>query len=173
MHLKLFPKKLVHAENVGGEIDKVSNQRAWIGAIPCGASRLTGEISPGRRGAAHPHCDSRTSGLDPSQRLDFPASYTAVRQLKARQNYSGTRLRISPPKSPPAASRRSEPPIRSSRQKPLTPPTHQGFFVVRALRDNHGETATPDSLAASAVNPRSHPGSGRVWFSQAIQSLLA
>jgi arylformamidase len=34
MHLKLFPKKLVHAENVGGEIDKVSNQRAWIGAFP-------------------------------------------------------------------------------------------------------------------------------------------
>ena len=96
------------------------------------AANLTGEISPGRRGAAHPHCDSRTSGLDPSQRLDFPASYTAVRQLKARQNYSGTRLRISPPKSPPAASRRSEPPIRSSRQKPLTPPTHQGFFVVRS-----------------------------------------
>jgi hypothetical protein len=34
MHLKLFPLKLVHAENVGGEIDKVSNQRAWIGAFP-------------------------------------------------------------------------------------------------------------------------------------------
>ena len=26
--------KLVHAENVGGDIDKVSNQRAWIGAYP-------------------------------------------------------------------------------------------------------------------------------------------
>ncbi len=38
MHLKLFPKKLVHAENVGGEIEKVSNQRAWIGAFPYGAS---------------------------------------------------------------------------------------------------------------------------------------
>jgi len=34
MHLKLFPLKLVHAENVGGEIEKVSNQRAWIGAYP-------------------------------------------------------------------------------------------------------------------------------------------
>jgi kynurenine formamidase len=34
MHLKLFPKKLVHAENLGGEIDKVSNQRVWIGAFP-------------------------------------------------------------------------------------------------------------------------------------------
>ena len=34
MHLKLFPKKLVHAENVGGEIDKLSNQRAWIGLFP-------------------------------------------------------------------------------------------------------------------------------------------
>ena len=27
MHLKLFPKKLVHAENLAGEIDKVSNPR--------------------------------------------------------------------------------------------------------------------------------------------------
>jgi kynurenine formamidase len=34
MHLKLFPKKLVHAENLGGEIDKVSNKRAWIGCYP-------------------------------------------------------------------------------------------------------------------------------------------
>ena len=34
MHLKLFPLKLVHAENVGGDIDKVGNQRAWIGAFP-------------------------------------------------------------------------------------------------------------------------------------------
>ncbi len=34
MHLKLFPKRLVHAENVGGDIDQVSNKRAWIGAFP-------------------------------------------------------------------------------------------------------------------------------------------
>ena len=34
MHLKLFPKKLVHAENVGGEIGKVSNKRVWIGMFP-------------------------------------------------------------------------------------------------------------------------------------------
>jgi len=34
MHLKLFPKKLVHAENVGGEITKVSNKRVWIGLFP-------------------------------------------------------------------------------------------------------------------------------------------
>ncbi len=34
MHLKLFPKKLVHAENLGGEIDKVSNKRLWIGLFP-------------------------------------------------------------------------------------------------------------------------------------------
>jgi hypothetical protein len=34
MHIKLFPKRLVHAENVGGEIEKLSNQRAWIGAYP-------------------------------------------------------------------------------------------------------------------------------------------
>ena len=34
MHLKLFPKKLVHAENLGGDIDKVKNQRCWIGCFP-------------------------------------------------------------------------------------------------------------------------------------------
>ena len=34
MHLKLFPKKLVHAENLGGEIDKLSNKRVWIGLFP-------------------------------------------------------------------------------------------------------------------------------------------
>ena len=34
MHLKLFPKKLVHAENLGGDIDKISNKRAWIGLFP-------------------------------------------------------------------------------------------------------------------------------------------
>ncbi len=37
MHLKLFPKKLVHAENLGGEIDRVSNQRVWIGCFRCAA----------------------------------------------------------------------------------------------------------------------------------------
>ncbi|MCU0612663.1 MAG: cyclase family protein [Candidatus Eisenbacteria bacterium] len=34
MHLKLFPKRLVHAENLGGDIDKVSNRRVWIGLFP-------------------------------------------------------------------------------------------------------------------------------------------
>jgi len=34
MHLQLFPKKLVHAENLGGEIDQVGNKRCWIGAFP-------------------------------------------------------------------------------------------------------------------------------------------
>lgn len=34
MHLKLFPKKLVHAENLGGDIKKVSNTRCWIGCFP-------------------------------------------------------------------------------------------------------------------------------------------
>ncbi len=33
MHLKLFPKGLVHAENLGGEIDKLNNKRAYIGAF--------------------------------------------------------------------------------------------------------------------------------------------
>ncbi len=34
MHIKLFPKRLVHAENIGGEIDKINNKRAWIGFFP-------------------------------------------------------------------------------------------------------------------------------------------
>lgn len=34
MHLKLFPKGLVHAENVGGQIAELSNQRLWIGLFP-------------------------------------------------------------------------------------------------------------------------------------------
>jgi arylformamidase len=34
MHLKLFPKRIVHAENLGGEIDEIGNRRAWIGCFP-------------------------------------------------------------------------------------------------------------------------------------------
>ncbi|MGV8121892.1 MAG: cyclase family protein [Vulcanimicrobiota bacterium] len=34
MHLKLFPKGIVHAENLGGDIDKVGNRRLWIGCFP-------------------------------------------------------------------------------------------------------------------------------------------
>lgn len=34
MHLKLFPKRIVHAENLGGDIDKIKNKRAWIGCFP-------------------------------------------------------------------------------------------------------------------------------------------
>ncbi len=34
MHLKLFPKGIVHAENLGGEIQQVSNTRCWIGCFP-------------------------------------------------------------------------------------------------------------------------------------------
>ncbi len=34
MHLKLFPKKLVHAENLGGDIAKLGSQRCWIGCFP-------------------------------------------------------------------------------------------------------------------------------------------
>lgn len=33
MHLKLFPQRIVHAENLGGDINKLSNQRAYIGAF--------------------------------------------------------------------------------------------------------------------------------------------
>lgn len=34
MHLYLFPKRLVHAENLGGDIDKILNRRMWIGLFP-------------------------------------------------------------------------------------------------------------------------------------------
>ena len=34
MHLKLFPKKLVHAENIAGEINKLGSTRCWIGCFP-------------------------------------------------------------------------------------------------------------------------------------------
>ena len=34
MHLKLFPKRIVHAENLGGDIEQISNKRLWIGCFP-------------------------------------------------------------------------------------------------------------------------------------------
>lgn len=34
MHLKLFPKRIVHAENIGGDINALSNKRAYIGCFP-------------------------------------------------------------------------------------------------------------------------------------------
>ncbi len=34
MHIKLFPKGLVHAENLGGDINRVGNKRLWIGLFP-------------------------------------------------------------------------------------------------------------------------------------------
>lgn len=34
MHIKMFPKKIVHAENLGGDINKLSNKRVWIGCFP-------------------------------------------------------------------------------------------------------------------------------------------
>jgi kynurenine formamidase len=40
MHLKLFPKRLVHAENLGGEIDQLKNKRTWIGLFPWRAIEL-------------------------------------------------------------------------------------------------------------------------------------
>ncbi len=40
MHLKLFPKGLIHAENLGGKIDVVSDRRIWIGAFPWKAMEL-------------------------------------------------------------------------------------------------------------------------------------
>lgn len=40
MHIKLFPKGLIHAENIGGEIDKLRNKRTWIGCFPWRAIEL-------------------------------------------------------------------------------------------------------------------------------------
>ena len=34
MHLKLFPLGIVHAENLGGEINAVNNKRVWLGLFP-------------------------------------------------------------------------------------------------------------------------------------------
>ncbi len=34
MHLKLFPHTIVHAENLGGEINEIKNKRCWIGCFP-------------------------------------------------------------------------------------------------------------------------------------------
>jgi arylformamidase len=48
MHWSLFPKpnEIIHAENVGGDIDQVLNRRAWIGAFPLKVK--DGESSPCR-----------------------------------------------------------------------------------------------------------------------------
>ncbi|HXU31829.1 MAG TPA: cyclase family protein, partial [Thermoanaerobaculia bacterium] len=34
MHVKLFPHGVFHAENVGGQIDEVLDQRVWLGCFP-------------------------------------------------------------------------------------------------------------------------------------------
>ena len=34
MHVKLFPRGVFHAENVGGQIDEVLDQRVWLGCFP-------------------------------------------------------------------------------------------------------------------------------------------
>ncbi len=55
MHIKLFPKKIVHAENLGGDINKLSNKRAWIGCFPLrgielesAMCRIVAFLPPGR-----------------------------------------------------------------------------------------------------------------------------
>jgi len=45
MHLKMFPMGIVHAENIGGQIDEVSNMRKWIGLFPWRAIELESCIS--------------------------------------------------------------------------------------------------------------------------------
>jgi len=34
MHIPLFPKNIIHVENIGGEVDKVLNKRMIIGCFP-------------------------------------------------------------------------------------------------------------------------------------------
>jgi kynurenine formamidase len=34
MHVKLFPHGVFHAENVGGMIDEVLDQKVWLGCFP-------------------------------------------------------------------------------------------------------------------------------------------
>jgi len=34
MHVKLFPHGVFHAENLGGQIDEVLDQRVWLGCFP-------------------------------------------------------------------------------------------------------------------------------------------
>jgi len=34
MHIKLFPLDIIHAENLGGEIDTILNKRTTIGCFP-------------------------------------------------------------------------------------------------------------------------------------------
>ncbi|MCD6310223.1 MAG: cyclase family protein, partial [Candidatus Eremiobacteraeota bacterium] len=34
MHIKLFPHDIIHAENLGGDIDKLLNRRVTIGCFP-------------------------------------------------------------------------------------------------------------------------------------------
>ncbi|MCD4652708.1 cyclase family protein [bacterium] len=40
MHLKLFPLGIVHAENLGGRINEITNKRAWIGCFPLNGIEL-------------------------------------------------------------------------------------------------------------------------------------
>ncbi len=49
MHVKLFPHGVFHAENVGGQIDEVLDQRVWIGCFPF---RFKGERRPSRASVA-------------------------------------------------------------------------------------------------------------------------
>lgn len=34
MHIKLFPQRIVHAENIGGEINELGSRRCYLGAFP-------------------------------------------------------------------------------------------------------------------------------------------
>lgn len=40
MHLDMFPRGIIHAENLGGDIDRLNNKRTWIGLFPWKAMDL-------------------------------------------------------------------------------------------------------------------------------------
>ena len=52
MHLQLFPKGIIHAENIGGQINEISNKRVWVGLFPLRGIEM--ESSPCRLIAIEP-----------------------------------------------------------------------------------------------------------------------
>ena len=44
MHLKMFPLGIIHAENLGGDIDKLNNKRTWVGLFPWKGMELESSI---------------------------------------------------------------------------------------------------------------------------------
>lgn len=62
MHIKLFPHGVFHAENVGGMIDQVLDQRVWVGCFPF---RFAGGEAAFSRFVAFVERDGETDGRGP------------------------------------------------------------------------------------------------------------